>query len=194
MKASEESVAGVFGIEEIDQKFEPSVVNESTDESKEILPPASLFENIMEKLSDFTKEKPEVVLSNKLAILRVLKAHHPVKLHDYQYGLTVNLRKNQRLIVFEWNDRKRVREYSKDLDNKWKCLECYRLSQHVNKYIHSHLYFINGIAFALIDHACYPRDFELIMQYQRFLEEGDTTKARAMSRRVGFTFEQNSLA
>uniref|UniRef100_A0A914Q983 Uncharacterized protein n=1 Tax=Panagrolaimus davidi TaxID=227884 RepID=A0A914Q983_9BILA len=32
------------------------------------------------------------------------------------------------------------------------------------------------------------------MQYQKFLEEGDTTKARSMSRAISFAFGQDSFA
>uniref|UniRef100_A0AC34F0M1 Uncharacterized protein n=1 Tax=Panagrolaimus sp. ES5 TaxID=591445 RepID=A0AC34F0M1_9BILA len=174
-----------------------SNMDESVDKIQiQILSPEAAFADIIENLQDYTTEKAEVVLSNKGKILSALKTHRPIITVNYKFGLIQNLRRNQRLIVFEWNDRKRVREYSHKIDRKnlWVCRECFRINNRKNLYGYFFLYYICDIAFVPYNHYCKPKDYELVMQYQKFLADGDTTKARGMVRTVNFHYGENSFA
>uniref|UniRef100_A0AC34FUD7 Uncharacterized protein n=1 Tax=Panagrolaimus sp. ES5 TaxID=591445 RepID=A0AC34FUD7_9BILA len=178
------------------QEIELSNMDQSMDEFQEILLPEVSFAKIIENLKDYTNEKSEDILSNKFKLLCALKTHRPVRTCDYQYGVTENLRNNRRVIVFEWNDKKRIREYSQKSgrNNLWVCRECFRLNHRRNNFSYAYVYVLNGIVFIPNDHSCKPRDYELVMIYQKFLEEGNRKKARAMARYISFTYGESSLA
>uniref|UniRef100_A0A914R3I6 Uncharacterized protein n=1 Tax=Panagrolaimus davidi TaxID=227884 RepID=A0A914R3I6_9BILA len=158
--------------------------------------PEELFAKILKSINEYTTEKAEVLLLNKSKLLTILKSYRPLKIGNYIYGLTLNLLKKKRLIVFEWNDKRRIREYSyTKRPNLWTCRECFRLNDHHNQHRpYTYLYLVNGIVFVSIKHDCVPRDYNLVMQYQKFLEEGDTSKARSMSRTISFAFGQDFFA
>uniref|UniRef100_A0A914Q8H8 Uncharacterized protein n=1 Tax=Panagrolaimus davidi TaxID=227884 RepID=A0A914Q8H8_9BILA len=165
-------------------------MDEHFDESRDKLPPEVAFTKIMENLQEYTNEKAEVILSNKSKIISILKTHHPIKIGYYQYGLLLNLRKDRSLIVFEWGDRKRVRQYSKveGRPNLWTCRECFRLFQSQKTGSQPNIFMVNDIVFAPNKHDCPPKDYLLVMQYQKFLEEGDQLKARSMNQKVNFIY------
>uniref|UniRef100_A0A914QB50 Uncharacterized protein n=1 Tax=Panagrolaimus davidi TaxID=227884 RepID=A0A914QB50_9BILA len=160
------------------------------DESRDKLPPEDSFTKVMENLQEYTKENAEVILSNKSKILFALKTHHPIKIANYQYGLLRDLRKDRSLIVFEWGDRKRVRQYSRRVNrpNLWACRECQCLFHRQETGSQLNLFMVNDIVFAPDKHDCQPRDYLLVMQYQKFLEEGDTAKANRMIHTVSFAY------
>uniref|UniRef100_A0A914QER2 Reelin domain-containing protein n=1 Tax=Panagrolaimus davidi TaxID=227884 RepID=A0A914QER2_9BILA len=160
------------------------------DESRDKLPPEDAFAKIMENLQEYTNEKAEVILSNKSKILFTLKTHHPIKIVNYQYGLLLNLRKDRSLMVFEWGDRKRVRQYSRRVNRPdlWRCCECTRLFKRQETGSELNLFMVKDIVFAPNKHDCQPRDYLFVIQYQKFLEEGDTVKARRMNRMVNFAY------
>uniref|UniRef100_A0AC34F5J8 Uncharacterized protein n=1 Tax=Panagrolaimus sp. ES5 TaxID=591445 RepID=A0AC34F5J8_9BILA len=195
--AGKRGAKGVKGISELNLQFlqHQSNMDESIDEIQEILSPEASFANIIENLKDYTNEKAEVVMSHKLYLLRILKTHYPVKIGNFVFGLSENLQKNKHIIVFEWNDRKRVREYTKksDCKNLWRCRECFRL--HRGK-AHSNCYlsFVNGIVFVPYIHDCKPLSYELIMHYQKYLEEGDITSAKRMTHTVSFVYGEWNYA
>uniref|UniRef100_A0AC34G2K1 Uncharacterized protein n=1 Tax=Panagrolaimus sp. ES5 TaxID=591445 RepID=A0AC34G2K1_9BILA len=61
-------------------------------------------------------------------------------------------------------------------------------------YFYVHL--VNDIAFVPQNHCdnCKSKDYELVMQYQKFLDEGDTKKANSMALSVNFLYGESSLA
>uniref|UniRef100_A0A914P886 Uncharacterized protein n=1 Tax=Panagrolaimus davidi TaxID=227884 RepID=A0A914P886_9BILA len=94
-------------------------------ENQEKRLPEKLFAQIIEFLEEYTTEKAEVLLKNKSKLLSILKTHRPLKTFDYQFGLTTNLIKNRCLIVFEWDNKKMVRQYYKHWGAyMWRCLTC----------------------------------------------------------------------
>uniref|UniRef100_A0AC35G7L3 Uncharacterized protein n=1 Tax=Panagrolaimus sp. PS1159 TaxID=55785 RepID=A0AC35G7L3_9BILA len=62
------------------------------------------------------------------------------------------------------------------------------LQDYTNEKAELNLFMVNGIAFAPIKHECQPKDYLLVMQYQKFLEEGDMFKARSMLKKVNFAY------
>uniref|UniRef100_A0A914XSA9 Polysaccharide biosynthesis domain-containing protein n=1 Tax=Panagrolaimus superbus TaxID=310955 RepID=A0A914XSA9_9BILA len=57
-----------------------------------------------------------------------------------------------------------------------------------------YLHLINGVILAPVDHDCPPRDTDIVLQYQKFLEEGNGPLARRMTSLVNFDFGETSLA
>uniref|UniRef100_A0A914PYK2 Uncharacterized protein n=1 Tax=Panagrolaimus davidi TaxID=227884 RepID=A0A914PYK2_9BILA len=107
--------------------------------------------------------------------------------------ITLNLREGRRLIIFEWKGRERVRVYSnRNCDNGlWDCCECFRLYRRkATTEIHCSI-LLNGIVYVPYSHECPPRDYKLVMIYQKFLEEGDVVKARAMAAAISFAYGQD---
>uniref|UniRef100_A0A914PZZ0 Uncharacterized protein n=1 Tax=Panagrolaimus davidi TaxID=227884 RepID=A0A914PZZ0_9BILA len=197
-KETDAEIASIlrYSLQQMDNEKEHlSNRDEHFDESRDKLPPEAAFTEIMENLQEYTKEKAEVILSNKTKIISILKTHHPIKTVNYQYGLSMNLRKNRILIVFEWGDRKRVRQYTRrdDRPDSCCCCECHRLFHH-QKGSQPSLFTVNDIVFTPDKHDCQPKDYLLVMQYQKFLEEGDTVKARSMTHTVSFTYGEYSFA
>uniref|UniRef100_A0AC35GGX4 Uncharacterized protein n=1 Tax=Panagrolaimus sp. PS1159 TaxID=55785 RepID=A0AC35GGX4_9BILA len=54
------------------------------------------------------------------SIDKILETHRPIKLCDFEYGMTMTLKNGHRIIVKEENDKTKVREYSKS-NNSWIC-------------------------------------------------------------------------
>uniref|UniRef100_A0A914QA95 Uncharacterized protein n=1 Tax=Panagrolaimus davidi TaxID=227884 RepID=A0A914QA95_9BILA len=162
------------------------------DENFQKFSPEESFTKIIENLEEYTNEEAIAVLSNKSRHLRLLKKNRPVRMRNYHYGLMFNLREGRRLIIFEWKDRERVRVYSnRSYDNGlWDCLECYCLCRQKGTAT-THLPLLNGIVYVPYNHECPPRDYKLVMIYQKFLEEGDVVKARAMAKAISFAYGQN---
>uniref|UniRef100_A0AC34F1D4 Uncharacterized protein n=1 Tax=Panagrolaimus sp. ES5 TaxID=591445 RepID=A0AC34F1D4_9BILA len=158
--------------------------------------PKELFDEILKSLEEYTSEKVEVLLKNKSKFLSILKTHRPLKTADYHYGLSENLLKDRALIVFEFDDKRMVRQYYKHTSGKniWRCLKCKRLYINQLRSSITSLYLINGILLVPLDHDCTPRDAEIVMQYQKFLEEGNMQLARRMTQVVSFNFGESSLA
>uniref|UniRef100_A0A914YHT0 Uncharacterized protein n=1 Tax=Panagrolaimus superbus TaxID=310955 RepID=A0A914YHT0_9BILA len=176
------------------QEFEPSNMDEFTEEIQEKLSPEDLFANIIENLEKYSTEKAEVILSNKSKLLSCLKTHYPIKIDNYEFGLSENLKPNKRLTVFEWNDRKRVREYSQrpDYPNLWLCRECFRMFDRVSNrgVVNSYptLYYVSGIVFVPNEHNCKPMNYLLVMHYQKLLHEGNVQEARRMRQKINFIY------
>uniref|UniRef100_A0AC34GFD7 Uncharacterized protein n=1 Tax=Panagrolaimus sp. ES5 TaxID=591445 RepID=A0AC34GFD7_9BILA len=166
------------------------------DESQGKRSPEESFAEILESLEEYTAEKREVLLLNKSKLLFILKTHRPIKIGNYHYGLSITLRDKGRLIVFQWDNRSMVHEYSQrnDYKNLWACIDCYRKYYHQLQSTRLHVYLVYGIVFVPFHHNCKPRDYEIVMQYQKYLEEGNLKNARRMTQLVNFTYEESSLA
>uniref|UniRef100_A0A914YRD8 Uncharacterized protein n=1 Tax=Panagrolaimus superbus TaxID=310955 RepID=A0A914YRD8_9BILA len=164
-------------------------------DDKENLSPEKIFADILKSCEEYTTEKVEVLMLNKSKILSLLKTHRPLKMVDYFYGLTGNLLKNRCLIVFEWDDKRMVRHYYKHFTkHMWRCIKCKQLYNHNLVSTCSYLFMVNGIVFVPNNHECRPRDYEIVMQYQKFLEEGNPQLARSMVHTVNFDFGESSHA
>uniref|UniRef100_A0AC34FZV3 Uncharacterized protein n=1 Tax=Panagrolaimus sp. ES5 TaxID=591445 RepID=A0AC34FZV3_9BILA len=155
-----------------------------------------LFAEILESIEEYTYENVGALISNKSKVLTILKTHRPIKIGTYHHGLLLNLREKGRLIVFEFKNKSMVREYCQrsDKNNLWECTDCRRQYVHELQSSRCHVYLVNGIVFIPLDHACKPRDYEIVMQFQKYLEEGDVKKARSMIFLINFTYGESSLA
>uniref|UniRef100_A0AC34GU86 Uncharacterized protein n=1 Tax=Panagrolaimus sp. ES5 TaxID=591445 RepID=A0AC34GU86_9BILA len=171
-------------------------MDESVDTIQEILSPEDAFKEIIGNLKEYTSQGLEDVMVNKTRILRFLKTYHPVKIDNYVFGLSENLRTDKRLIVFEWNDRKRVREYTKKpgKNNHWVCRECFRQYERGVVKIQHYLFLYSGIVLVHNTAICKPISYELVMQYQKFLAEGNVKLAQSMIHSVSFLYEKCNFA
>uniref|UniRef100_A0A914XZA1 Uncharacterized protein n=1 Tax=Panagrolaimus superbus TaxID=310955 RepID=A0A914XZA1_9BILA len=190
------------------QELESSNMEESVEEIQEKLSPEASFANIIENLEKYSTEKKEVILSNKSKLLSILKTYSPIKKDNYEFGLSLNLRPNRRLIAFEWNDRKRVREYSQrpDFPNLWECRACYRIYKRLStpgvvrihecseRVARPHLYYVSDIVFLPDEHSCKPMDYLLVMHYQKLLHEGNVPGARSMRQKINFIYGECDFA
>uniref|UniRef100_A0A914YFF9 Uncharacterized protein n=1 Tax=Panagrolaimus superbus TaxID=310955 RepID=A0A914YFF9_9BILA len=180
--------------------FEPSNMDELTEEIQEKLSPEDSFANIIENSEKYSTEKKEVILSNKSKLLSILKSHNPIKVGNYEFGLSEHLQPNKRLNVFEWNDRKRIREYSErpGKHNSWTCRECFRISERVsNRGIVNTfpaLFFVSGIVLVPNEHSCKPMNYLLAMHHQKLLHEGNVQGARRMRQKINFVYGECNFA
>uniref|UniRef100_A0AC34F1F9 Uncharacterized protein n=1 Tax=Panagrolaimus sp. ES5 TaxID=591445 RepID=A0AC34F1F9_9BILA len=148
-------------------------------ENQEKRSPQEIFAEILKSLDEYTDQK----------------THRPLKIGNYFFGLSEYLIKDRTLIIFEWEDKRMVRQYYKHWgNNQWRCLGCERRYRRQLKASRFHVYFVNGIVFIPFGHDCNPRDREIVMQYQKFLQEGNVQLARRMSQLVNFDYGESSLA
>uniref|UniRef100_A0A914PW60 Uncharacterized protein n=1 Tax=Panagrolaimus davidi TaxID=227884 RepID=A0A914PW60_9BILA len=175
-----------------DNKIKNSVSN---NESQEKRSPEELLADILGSLEEYTTEKAEAIMSSKHKLLSILKTHRPIKIGNYHYGLSANLGKDRALIVFEYDNKRMVRQYYKNRDKYlWRCRICERryYKYHLGS-SYFRLYLVNGLVFVPNGHDCPPLDYEIVMQYQKYLEEGNLQLARRMVQLVDFTYGKSSF-
>uniref|UniRef100_A0AC34F427 Uncharacterized protein n=1 Tax=Panagrolaimus sp. ES5 TaxID=591445 RepID=A0AC34F427_9BILA len=145
-----------------------------------------LFDEIIQSLPEYSKEdisNPEAIKSE---ILELLKTYRPVKLADYEYGLSHALKKDHHLIVKEKEDKTKVKIFSKS-GISWFC------SNNVSKNYKckSYLKIKYGIVFVTSHHTklCASKDYSFVMEIQEFLKQGKTKEAHLLAAR----FNKKSL-
>uniref|UniRef100_A0A914P8H2 Uncharacterized protein n=1 Tax=Panagrolaimus davidi TaxID=227884 RepID=A0A914P8H2_9BILA len=79
-------------------------------------------DELIQSLNEFTKEENIDLDTIKPKISKLLKTHRPIKLTEYEYGISSDLSttKDCRLIIREKDDRSKVRQYLKH-QNHWNC-------------------------------------------------------------------------
>uniref|UniRef100_A0A914YPK2 Uncharacterized protein n=1 Tax=Panagrolaimus superbus TaxID=310955 RepID=A0A914YPK2_9BILA len=146
---------------------------ELTEEMRE-----KLFFEIITSSKEYTKENITDPKRVKSGILSILRTHRPIKLIDYEYGLSHALMKDYQIIVKEKEDKSKVRVYCK---NK-KYFYCVKYRQRLNN-CSSNLKFKCGILFAAIHHRnkCEAKDYSVVQKIQDLLKQGKNGKALALT-------------
>uniref|UniRef100_A0A914Q7C2 Uncharacterized protein n=1 Tax=Panagrolaimus davidi TaxID=227884 RepID=A0A914Q7C2_9BILA len=137
-----------------------------------------ILADIQKSIKEYSTEEINDWESIKSNIEKILETHRPIKLCDYEYGMTMTLKNGNRIIVKEENDKTKVREYSKS-NNSWIC------SNRHCKYATLKIKY--GIVFAAITHNCEPREYSMALKIQELLKQGKTTEA------LGLTMKRRSL-
>uniref|UniRef100_A0AC34GWN0 SPK domain-containing protein n=1 Tax=Panagrolaimus sp. ES5 TaxID=591445 RepID=A0AC34GWN0_9BILA len=137
-----------------------------------------IFAKLIQSLQEYTKEDitdPEAIKSE---IIELLKTHRPIKLADFKYGLSRRLKKDNRLIIKEKEDKTKCRLFSK-YGTYWFCSKYSSLREPCRLLT---LKFKYGILFAPIHHVvkCEARDYSTAMDIQNLLMQGKTKEARML--------------
>uniref|UniRef100_A0A914PMF3 SPK domain-containing protein n=1 Tax=Panagrolaimus davidi TaxID=227884 RepID=A0A914PMF3_9BILA len=137
-----------------------------------------LIEEIMDSIKEYTKEDINDPEEAKSTFDKLLKTHRPIKLSNYEYGLSFSLKKDYRLIIKEENDETNVREYFNN-QKYWCCTNSRRKAPKCLE----KLIFQYGIIFAPIKHIrkCETNEFAFVMEIQNALKEGNITEARRIA-------------
>uniref|UniRef100_A0AC34FEC4 Uncharacterized protein n=1 Tax=Panagrolaimus sp. ES5 TaxID=591445 RepID=A0AC34FEC4_9BILA len=150
-----------------------------------------LFSTIIQSLQEYSEEQINDPEEIKSEIVDLLKTHRPVKLADYEYGLSRNLKKDQQLIVKEKDDETKVLVYAKKglhwyCSNRRTILNC-RSSSLKIRY---------GIAFAPIVHggACNAKDYSSVMEIQELLKQGKTKEANRLMHKNSSSKNDSSIS
>uniref|UniRef100_A0A914QLC6 Uncharacterized protein n=1 Tax=Panagrolaimus davidi TaxID=227884 RepID=A0A914QLC6_9BILA len=143
-----------------------------------------LFVQLMYSLKEYTTEVIADQEAVKPIVLELLKFHHPIKLVDYEYGLSRSLKKNHRLIIKESEDKTKAREYIK-IATSWYCSN--RVSQRSIRCTSANLEIKYGIVFAPNNHndICIAKDYSYVMKIQGFYKQGKSHEARSFIKKNG---------
>uniref|UniRef100_A0AC34EZT0 Uncharacterized protein n=1 Tax=Panagrolaimus sp. ES5 TaxID=591445 RepID=A0AC34EZT0_9BILA len=135
----------------------------------------SIFFNIKKTPKRYSTE----IIKNwnviKPVFMKLMKNYRPIKISDYQYGLSTTRKCNSRLIVCEFNDKTKVREYYQ-LHGCWYCCECNRESKRgrPRKLKLGKLLIEYGIVFVEKAHHCKSREASIVQRIQSILENDPT--------------------
>uniref|UniRef100_A0AC34G352 Uncharacterized protein n=1 Tax=Panagrolaimus sp. ES5 TaxID=591445 RepID=A0AC34G352_9BILA len=124
-----------------------------------------LYRYLSEPIKNFSLIKPK--------ILELFKTHRPIKVADYQYGISKAGKNKSQLIVHELNERAKVREYFKTGKNVWFCCECNRTASKTNDHsiVIGDLVIAHGILFVKLELICEPRQLSFVLQIQKLYKE-----------------------
>uniref|UniRef100_A0A914YDB1 SPK domain-containing protein n=1 Tax=Panagrolaimus superbus TaxID=310955 RepID=A0A914YDB1_9BILA len=130
-----------------------------------------LFVEIITSLQEYTNENITDQEAIKSEIVDLLKTHRPVKLTDWEYGLSKVLKKDHQIIVKEKEDEKQVRIFLKPY------FYCSNRPSHTK--CNSSLKIKFGIVFAPISHGkkCKAKNYSFVMEIQDLLKHGKTKEA-----------------
>uniref|UniRef100_A0AC34G2V9 Uncharacterized protein n=1 Tax=Panagrolaimus sp. ES5 TaxID=591445 RepID=A0AC34G2V9_9BILA len=119
----------------------------------------------------YSKEIIENWSNIEPGLSQLMKKYRPIKISDYQYGLSNSRKQNSRLIVFEFDDKTKVREYRR-AGNFWRCCVCSytRGMRHGKKIKAAKLFIKYGIVFVDKAHNCKSRDISIVNRIQDILE------------------------
>uniref|UniRef100_A0AC34FRK1 Uncharacterized protein n=1 Tax=Panagrolaimus sp. ES5 TaxID=591445 RepID=A0AC34FRK1_9BILA len=136
-----------------------------------------LFDNIFQSLHEYSKEDIPDPVTIKSEFVELLKTHRPLKLADYEYGLSKYLKKDYVIIVKEKEDETKVRLFTMPY---WYCTN---RSNRYGKCPSCMLKIKYGIVFAPLVHTdnCKPKDYSFVMEYQDLLKQGKSTEAIVFS-------------
>uniref|UniRef100_A0AC35GWU2 Uncharacterized protein n=1 Tax=Panagrolaimus sp. PS1159 TaxID=55785 RepID=A0AC35GWU2_9BILA len=142
---------------------------------------------LIQSIKEFTKEEINNLNSIKPEISKLLKTHRPIKLTEYEYGISsdVSTTKDHRLIIREKDDRSKVREYLKN-QNYWYCNAYCSYSQYYKHRCSAQRLIINyGIVFAPKNHStgCETKEYTFAMEVQDLLKKGKIAEAKWLKRK-----------
>uniref|UniRef100_A0AC35FQV5 FLYWCH-type domain-containing protein n=1 Tax=Panagrolaimus sp. PS1159 TaxID=55785 RepID=A0AC35FQV5_9BILA len=82
------------------------------------------FDEMVNARNEYCKKSKEDMMKMKSKILPHFKQYRPVKMENFTYGISTSLKENHRIIIYESNDKSKVREYYLHSKRYWYCTDC----------------------------------------------------------------------